>query len=125
MVDLSANELCVPQSGQLVHRPRERATEFLRKALSTEPRPVEELQKLAAEYGVSWRMLERVKQELGVISERARGLSGWAWRLPSQTPQGRPPQASQLVTLGELLALAAAGEAEGMLQMSAGNRPSG
>jgi hypothetical protein len=81
-VDLSADELCVPRSGELVRGPRERAEEFLRMVLGDGARPVEEVEKLATEQGVSWRMVLRVKSEIGVSAERARGQAfGWVWRL--------------------------------------------
>jgi hypothetical protein len=85
VVDLSASELCVPQTGELVRRPRQRATEFLRAVLGAGPCPVAELAQLAEEAGVSWRMLERVKQELRVVSQCPGGPgAGWVWSLPSQ-----------------------------------------
>jgi hypothetical protein len=68
--------------------PRQRAAEFLRLALATGPRPVKELQLLAAEREVSWRMVERIRRDLGVRSERVRGQSfGWAWQIPSSDPE--------------------------------------
>jgi hypothetical protein len=82
-VDLSADELCISRTAQLVSRPRERAVEFLKAALASGPRPVSELEKLASERGVAWRTVERAKGVLGVVTEHVKkgALPGWYWRL--------------------------------------------
>jgi hypothetical protein len=113
VVDLSADELCVPRAGELVRGPRQRAEEFLRAALGAGPRPVEELEKLATERGVSWRMVLRVKYEIGVIADRARGKAfGWEWRLRLRDLEGGAQRALRFAELASLLAQSGGGEAD-------------
>lgn len=90
-VDLTADELCGAQTAQVSRRPRERAAEFLKDALANGPRPVTELEKLAAERGLSWKTVERAKQGCGVVTEQVRkgSVSGWYWLLPSAASDSR------------------------------------
>jgi hypothetical protein len=119
-VDLRADELCIPRTGALVRGPRERAAEFLVRALATGPRPVDELERLAAEKGVSWRMVRRIKQSVHVISERARGNPhSWVWRMTSPDPE--PEQAPKDETRDLLLYFA---QAKGVDTRGLGNNPS-
>jgi len=99
-VDLSADELCGPTAAQVSRRPRERAAEFLREALAGGPRPVSELEKLAADRGMNWRTLERAKQAIGVVTEREK--QGWSWRLPSLSNDGDALRSSTLRALIQL-----------------------
>lgn len=101
-VDLSADELCGPTAAQVSRRPRERAAEFLREALASGPRPVSELEKLAAERGISWKTVLRAKEGVGVKSEQVWDgeRSHWLWRGPSA------PRPEEVAERGEIASIA-------------------
>jgi hypothetical protein len=82
VVDLSANELCVPRTAGLVRGPRQRAVEFLKRILQNGPCSVSRLQELAAKRGLIWRTVERAKRTLNIRTEHLRE-TGWRWRLPA------------------------------------------
>jgi hypothetical protein len=88
VANLQANELCIPRTRELVHGPNARAAEFLRRILSTGPRPVAQLQELAANAGFVWRTVERAKRTMKILSERLPRM-GWLWRLPDDDPDNR------------------------------------
>lgn len=100
-VDLSADELCGAQMSGVAMRPRERAAAFLREALASGPRPVSELEKLAAERGLSINTLRRAKDELRVKSEQRRegDLSAWYWVLAAETGASEIPKPHSFSTL--------------------------
>lgn len=86
-VDLSAEELLGAGAALAARRPRERAAEFLREALANGPRPVSELEALAAERGISWRTVARAKETLRVEARQVRDgeQRRWVWYDPSVT----------------------------------------
>lgn len=105
-VDLSADELCVSQSAQAVRRPRERAAEFLRAALASGPRPVAELEKLAAERGLSWGTVRRAKEQLKLKAELVRKGSAeqsWQWTDPVPEAADRAGKRAQIAEAQRLL----------------------
>ncbi len=71
---------------------RQAATQLLLSILATGPRPVAVIRKAAKEAAISWRTLEQVKADLGVVSIRKttgnRGKGSWVWRLKTITPGG-------------------------------------
>jgi putative DNA primase/helicase len=81
--DLSADELCGAPS-RAAHRPRDRAAAFLNELLANGPRPVLEIQHLAAKRCLSWATVERAKAALGVRATRERAGEGfqWCWNHP-------------------------------------------
>ena len=89
-VDLTADELCGAQAATASRRPRERAAAFLTAALAGGPRPVAELEALAAARGLCWKTVERARHTLGVITQQVRtqDAHGWLWRLPSLDADG-------------------------------------
>lgn len=82
-VDLSGEELCAAPARAAL-RPRDRAAAFLNELLANGPRPVLELQHLAAERNLSWATVERAKSALGVRASRERAGDGhqWCWNHP-------------------------------------------
>lgn len=100
-VDLSADELCGAQMSGVALRPRERAAAFLREALATGPRAVAELEKLAAERGLSWITVKRAKEELRVKSEQRRegGQPAWYWLLEEPKGSADAPKPLSMPTL--------------------------
>jgi len=62
---------------------QQQAQRLLREWLADGPVPVEDLQSLAKEQGISWRTMLRVKDEIGVVSDKPRGtlIGGWVWKL--------------------------------------------
>src|SRR5882672_1874529 len=84
-VDLTADELCGANAAQASRRPRERAAEFLKDALAAGPRPVSELEKLAAEKGLSWKTVVRAKDDMRLRAEQRREgeHSAWYWVDPA------------------------------------------
>lgn len=104
-VDLSADELCVSRSADAVRRPRERAAEFLRAALAGGPRPVAELEALAAERGLSWTTLKRAKEQLKLKSELVQVSEkeqAWRWFDPTQIAAKRKEELAELDQLRQL-----------------------
>ena len=86
-LDLTADEACGSPTAELLRRPRERAAEFLKDALAKGPRPVAELEKLAAEKGLNWRTVRRAKETLRIKSEltsTGRDEQGWQWFDPEE-----------------------------------------
>jgi hypothetical protein len=81
----------------------ERAEDFLQLVLLDGPVSIKEIRKRAGEKH-RWRTLERAKDKLGLISERAGGLARtgeWQWVLPGTEPvedNGDPDAALFTVT---------------------------
>ena len=82
-VDLSPEDLLGHESG-LVHRERDDAKEWLRKALLNGPVESLDIEQLALNAGHRERTLLRAKKELGVKSRRQAGMPTWEWYLPDQ-----------------------------------------
>lgn len=84
-VDLTAEELVGAGAATAARRPRERAAEFLREALANGPRPVSELEALAAERGLNWKTVTRAKDALKIAAKQERDgeQRRWVWRDPS------------------------------------------
>jgi hypothetical protein len=117
----TAGEPRTPRARAPVRGPRQRAAEFLLLALATGPRTVRELQRLASDRGVSWRMVERIRRDLGVISERVRGQAyGWAWRIHPDEPS-RARRRADRALLAFLLRVA---HANGVETWGLGSNPS-
>jgi hypothetical protein len=105
-VDLSADELCGVTAAQVSKRPRERAAEFLRAALANGPLPVAELEKLAAERGLSWKTVLRAKESLGVKSELLRSEGNeraWQWFDPRQRDATHASDMAEIADMKRLL----------------------
>lgn len=79
-VDLTADGLCRKSTAV---KARDRAVDWLKRALADGPRKAAELYNLAAEAGIPERTLERAKQELGAGSERVyhrkEKFGEWYW----------------------------------------------
>ena len=97
-VDLTADELCGAQAATVSRRPRERAAAFLTDALASGPRPVAELEALAAEKGLSWKTVVRAKDEMRVRAEQERDgvRSRWVWRHPAARAVGTGARSSPM-----------------------------
>ena len=68
--------------------PKDEAAEWLSATLHDGPVASKELKERAEADGISWRTVERAKEELGVIATRQgepgkRGAGAWAWTLPA------------------------------------------
>jgi AAA domain-containing protein len=84
-VDVTANE-AVRHTGESERQAgRREAQEFLRQFLRDGPRTSEEVHAEAEAEGISVRTLKRAKKELGIVSEKEKGVfdrGSWKWRLP-------------------------------------------
>lgn len=69
------------------------AKDFLFNLLIDGPKPVKEIKKEAADFGVSWRTIERAKRELGIRARKGGIDTGWEWSIPEdrQDHQDRQP----------------------------------
>jgi hypothetical protein len=85
-IDLtSADMFGTGMPAHAARRCRDRATEWLSGQLADGPRTAAELQTLATEAGIAWRTLQRVKDKLGIVSDRVTEggkATGWVWRDP-------------------------------------------
>lgn len=81
--DIQADDLLKTTHGERTSK-KTLASEFLRDTLQGGPKPVRELLEEAAELGISDTTLNRAKDELGIISEKADFGGGWDWELPQQ-----------------------------------------
>lgn len=97
--DLSASDLLAPEpEAQREDRgAKDRAREFLLEVLGEGPRPTREVKALAKERDVAWRTIERVREELGIVTEKSLvggKVTGWTMRLPGKDgepePQAKP-----------------------------------
>lgn len=104
-VDLTAEELCGASASEMRRRPRERAAAFLQEALASGPRPVAELEKLAAEKGLSWRTIERAKEMLRFQAEQVgpRQERSWQWFDPQQREDEEAAKRLEIAEVGRLL----------------------
>ena len=59
----------------------ERATEFLSTTLADNPLQVVDIKERAAARAIAWRTVERVKDILGIRSEKLDFGRGWQWRM--------------------------------------------
>jgi hypothetical protein len=65
---------------------RSKGADWLADMLADGPMPADELRRHAEDAGMSWRTLEKAKDEAGVVSERhidpeTKRVQGWRWRL--------------------------------------------
>jgi hypothetical protein len=66
---------------------RDGAEKFLRRLLADGPVPFDEVLEAAKASCISERILRRVKDDLGVISDKDGFKGGWAWSLPAEDGQ--------------------------------------
>jgi hypothetical protein len=90
-VTMSADEAMAAPEGKRGPKPikRDGAVEWLRELLQHRPLPAAEVKQAAEDAGVSWRTVERAKDELNIRPRREGGLGSegrWVWAIPDQSP---------------------------------------
>lgn len=102
-VDLDATSLLRGKDGRSAAPARKAAETFLAEVLSDGPMAVPEVEALAKRAGVSWRTVERAKNELRLLvtpvrHEGGKHIDHWEWALPYPIPgldRPRPPQSAE------------------------------
>jgi hypothetical protein len=87
------------------------AEEWLEEML-IEPRPAAEVQREAADAGISHKTLRRATESLGVVKDKTGMKGGWVWSLSPKRPKTpEDAQANYMGTFGEVGHLREPGEA--------------
>lgn len=108
--EATAGSLLRPEAVEHERSARDEAREWLEEMLEDGERQVDELKEQVRAAGLSWRTVERAKQDAGVRSVKSSGNGPWVWRIEklqkTKTANGGAP--GKVGGLGE--AVAAEGE---------------
>ena len=63
---------------------KQKAKSLLQEWLADGPKEVDELKQRAEAAGIGWRTIVKVKNEIGVVSQKPKGklVGDWTWLLP-------------------------------------------
>ncbi|MEI8230339.1 MAG: AAA family ATPase [Candidatus Peregrinibacteria bacterium] len=89
---VTADSLLSPDSTDGGNTALDEAKDFLREALSMQPRRAAEVEREAEDAGISERTLKRAKKDIGTHTYRTGGRDGcWMWKLPTSAKDANIP----------------------------------